>query len=757
MPEPRNPTGDPTPPPTFTSTKLNKPTNGTLDAILEDRELRRLLQNYTSSTRRTCDMFVQLLNCASRLIHDKWASDKKLIIFRDGHVHKQRGLLHEFHAGALDLGMVIDVTHGLTDVDLDNSLPWYLVSSTVEWQGERDPGTQIASALYPGGYLELANHCRPDLVTMYGILASPGGYSILYHSPFGVQESREFGWSDVGTLLAYIYTLYAPRPDLPSRDPTISRATTTDIYAPPAWNVCAGGEVYENCVSKCGRDKTWVARAGASPVTIKDTYRDVGACFREGEIYDILHKNGPAPGFLKVKKEYDVRCGGRRIAVTSGNVTWVKKRLVMHTYGQPLRKCASLVEFLKCMYDILEAHRWAVQERNILHRDISMGNILVHADDLDDGQQFTDLEHRPIFVNEVLNGDFRAPPMGRLADMDNAAELDPEKAVSLNFVLKKNRLKVQPLRCRVGTPMYIARSPAAARILDYDLCFDFMPELPSDLAEKYCKAYSTDRSGMRTFEEGELSFHGGIVDRKMRTEYRDNRALRATRFQHRPRHDAESVFWCMAVFLLLAVPLGSPAQDAGDLPLYHAWTCIGDHDLDPAVIDERPTLIHARRWEHWLHKDLAHAGQLMNLLADQVSPEWSLLTPPPHMFNLHEAMQRILLTYIHMWDNGEKDVGFDTERLRDTTDPYNWKYWEQKRKENVVSPKDESRGKRLADDIEEKEEPGAKRQRNATEGTPSEDVVDHQSTLSTPGLASTGSLSPPSSLDVHGVDAETGV
>ncbi|KDQ24166.1 hypothetical protein PLEOSDRAFT_1086452 [Pleurotus ostreatus PC15] len=723
-------TWDCAPPPTFSSTRLNKPMNETFEALLQEKQLRSLVENYSSATPTNCNMFVLLLNCASSLIHDKWAPDKKLVVFRDGHVHKQTGLLHEFHAGELDLGMVIDVTNGLTDVDLVNSLPWYLALSTVEWKGEIEPGIEIEAILETGAYLELAKQCRPDLVCMYGLLASPGGYSILYRSPFGPHTSREFDWGDVDALLAYIYTLYVPRPDLPSCDHTISRAITTNIYEPPTWNVCDGDEVYENCVTKDARDMTWVARVGTSPVTIKDTYRDVMACFREGEIYDILHKNGPAPGFLKVKKEYDVQCGGRPITVTCGNVMWVKKRLIMHTYGQPLRKCASLVEFLKCMYDILEAHRWAVQERNILHRDISIGNILVQAEDVEDGQEFTDLEYRPIFVNEVLNDDFRAPPMARLADMDNAAELDPEKAVSPTFVAKKRRVKVEPLRCRTGTPKYIARSPAIGLVLAMNGNWAVMPELSSDLAKKYRKAYSNNRCGMRVFAD-ELSFHGGFHDLKLRMAHKDNRALRATEFRHRPRHDAESVFWCMVVFLLLAVPLGSPDQDAGEPALYDAWKLIGDHEIGSSTdcIDLRSRLLQSERWEEWLHEDLAHAGQLMCLLAVQVSPEWSMFVPPPHMFNLHEAMQRIILTHIHMWDGGEKDVKFDTERLRDPTDPYYWNYWELKRKENNVSPKSDLSGntqstsaaklpgKRLADAIEEKEEPEAKRQNCTTEGT----------------------------------------
>ena len=95
----------------------------------------------------------------------------------------------------------------------------------------------------------------------------------------------------------------------------------------------------------------------------------------------------------------------------------------MYTYGQPISKCASLLDFLKCMYDVLEgewyltsaistsvltdiaAHRWAVIERNVTHRDISHANIILSAEDFwgkrKDGLRGK--ENRPIFANEVLS------------------------------------------------------------------------------------------------------------------------------------------------------------------------------------------------------------------------------------------------------------------------------------------------------------------------------------------------------------------
>ncbi|KAF9487471.1 hypothetical protein BDN71DRAFT_1594480 [Pleurotus eryngii] len=77
----------------------------------------------------------------------------------------------------------------------------------------------------------------------------------------------------------------------------------------------------------------------------------------------------------------------------------------MRTFGQPISKCATLLNFLKCMYDVLEAGRWAVLERNMIHHDISHGNIILIAEDFggERKEEFKGKENRPIFVNELLN------------------------------------------------------------------------------------------------------------------------------------------------------------------------------------------------------------------------------------------------------------------------------------------------------------------------------------------------------------------
>ncbi|KAJ8699012.1 hypothetical protein PTI98_005651 [Pleurotus ostreatus] len=670
-----------TPQNTFRADRLNSPES--FSTILNNETLKALVKLFSDTPTTKYDLLVKLLNLASSLIHAEWAQNKDLIVFRDNHSYSPTNHPNDSRAGEPDIVTILDLINKLIEKDKTKRIPWHLVISPVEEKREADSQDGPAQS---AAYLAFANQSRPDMVGMYGISISPKGYVIQYSCPAGLETSEEFKWNDITPLLSYIYTLYIPRRDFPSRDLSISLADSADPLGTPTWNIRDGDKVYENCAVKVVGDPwrrmTWVARVGTSPITIKDSYRDAHASFREGELYDILQREGPAPGFLRVKKEYDVLCErGRPITVTVRRTTRIKTRLIMHTWGESLRKCPSLIDFAKCMYDILEAHRWAVLERNILHRDISHGNIFVQAEDFkeEDEKEFAGKELRPIFVNEILENMKDADPMARLGDMDNAAELDRDKAVSPSFVARRNTLRMndEPLRFRTGTPKFIARSPAVGRLLVTNLAFRRMPQLGGELAEKYRKAYSNDPSGLRKLVDDRSTKHGGVYDAdQVEEKYEANPELIATEFEHHPRHDAESVFWCMVVFLLVAVPLGSPDEvipnDPDDFPLFCAWRHIANHQVGPSqdICDSRAGLLAGGKlWNEWLHPDLAHAGPLLASLASQVSPEWALLDPPPRALHLHEAMQRIILIHIDSWKTGNLDVKFDTGRVRPTHPP----------------------------------------------------------------------------------------
>ncbi|KAJ8694357.1 hypothetical protein PTI98_009281 [Pleurotus ostreatus] len=274
-----------------------------------------------------------------------------------------------------------------------------------------------------------------------------------------------------------------------------------------------------------------------------------------------------------------------------------------------------------------------------------------------------------------------ADPMARLGDFDNAAELDRMLAVSPTFVARRDTMLMndEPLRCRTGTPKFIARSPAVGRMLVADNTFRKMPELPSHLVDRYTQVYANDTSGLRTFSDVGTTRHGGVYTEEMAEKHYRDRTLRVKEFEHRPRHDAESVFWCIVVFLLLAAPLGSPPEkpheleDPDEFGLNCAWKYIANHQIGVRkdIGDSRLSLLRDAEWDEWLHPELADVEPFLLALAAQITPEWGLIEPAPPILHLHEAMQRILLQYIDLWKTQKKDVKFDTGRIRPAEIPDN--------------------------------------------------------------------------------------
>ncbi|TFY75196.1 hypothetical protein EWM64_g8813, partial [Hericium alpestre] len=62
----------------------------------------------------------------------------------------------------------------------------------------------------------------------------------------------------------------------------------------------------------------------------------------------------------------------------------IHSRLVMASFGYPLTKFANLLELLAALHDAIAGHQW-LYENGILHRDISIGNILITG--LEDSDQ----------------------------------------------------------------------------------------------------------------------------------------------------------------------------------------------------------------------------------------------------------------------------------------------------------------------------------------------------------------------------------
>jgi hypothetical protein len=192
----------------------------------------------------------------------------------------------------------------------------------------------------------------------------------------------------------------------------------------PRWTVKFQGKVHRHCrvifVGSPWTRQSWIAVSDSNldRRIIKDQYQSEGRRYDEGELFDKLQdlSDSGAPGCVHVE------CHGavEGIQTPTPATRRRKKRLVMTTVGESLYHCKSVFDFLKVMYDALEGvppfmsvlsltysehllvHRWILVEKHILHRDISINNILL-SNAKPPESHVPGIYPLPKFIEEVLN------------------------------------------------------------------------------------------------------------------------------------------------------------------------------------------------------------------------------------------------------------------------------------------------------------------------------------------------------------------
>ncbi|KAL0957645.1 hypothetical protein HGRIS_001427 [Hohenbuehelia grisea] len=601
------------------------------------------------------------------------------------------------------IAILVETAKKFDQLDDSASLSWHHLLSLIEEKSRADKKNGPAQC---GTYLGYACQARPDIPAMYGVSFAPSGYIILYNDATGVENSKEFTLDDLKPLAYYIYALYSPPDRHDTRDTSITLSSR--LFDPPCWTIDFNGVIYRDChvtfVGAPHKRQTWIAVCDEPLAVIKDSWWDDGRNWDEGELFGLLHEKGPVPGWVQIRSTGRIpilRKDGpgylETFSNTMGCFRKFKKRIVMSTYGQNLSRCGSVLEFLKAMYDVLEAHRFAALHRNILHRDISQDNILIHPIH----PKGDDVPHmvgpRPKFIHEIMEGTEHAAPVAVLCDLDNGCELERAVARSPTFMSRHRSGRPDEDHRnpqRTGTPMYIARALCDVRFLK-NVDYEPMPPIPEAIRVRYSAAHACDPPQLiRSLEDTDDTIHGSKhsteVFRNIKGEQEkpfDERSSHYhTLFYHRARYDAESVYWVIVTFLVRARP--SPRKlttdpDRGILaeneqeqlliqedhavdnvePLQNLWKAFAQHrilettealahyekDFRATVFDQGP-----QAWKSVLHAELANLAPMLRELSVQVEPEYIYLQPDldtNYKDHLHEAMQRILLKYIlPMWD-----------------------------------------------------------------------------------------------------------
>lgn len=288
---------------------------------------------------------------------------------------------------------------------------------------------------------------RPDIPGVYVMRANPSHYQILWSDAAGVVASQEIRWENLEPMFSYVYSLYKPPKSHILLDETITSPTRK--FSPRGtlrWSIEGPDQkTYHNCVSLYKgnpwgrRTNVWSYTEKGNPdnvVVIKDAYRDVKRRYKEEGMLGEIHKNGIYPGVVRllVPKE-EMPCPDIKTAVPQTGsyvrpIVREKVRLFLGSFGQEFRYAKTVKDILLATYDILEGgcfpivpfemadhierlivHRGLVNDRKILHRDISSYNVLMypkHNPKTSDGKTMM-VPNPPIFINQVLSTEDTIP------------------------------------------------------------------------------------------------------------------------------------------------------------------------------------------------------------------------------------------------------------------------------------------------------------------------------------------------------------
>ncbi|KAJ8518248.1 hypothetical protein ONZ45_g4687 [Pleurotus djamor] len=346
-----------------------------------------------------------------------------------------------------------------------------------------------------------------------------------------------------------------------------------------------------------------------------------------------------------------------------------RSRVVQSLSSDPLYKCPTVVTLFEVMYDVLEAHRCSVRKTHLLHRDISTRSVLIDSDpDYACKRQPYELigDDRPKYIGEVLSG-------------TNPTDYDTLTLINDLDIATNGSAQIHE---RMGTPRYTARGLTLRRILFENTHPPHMPNLPDHLRITYLSAYQHQlpNDPLRTLNDlpGTTQRHGTFFDYEKHEAYcaDENEGSRVRiasedfeNVKHHPRYAAESVFWCLLVALLQAVPqhkdtVEKEKEDVNYGRFEKIWKLLDTHQVTSTINDEDddmlldPTLpiFTPLPWAKILHHDLSFVASVVKELTAQVRPEYALLTPEPSVCHLHEAMQRILVKYVWRFREEGQDV-----------------------------------------------------------------------------------------------------
>ncbi|KAI0772771.1 hypothetical protein BD413DRAFT_492299 [Trametes elegans] len=512
-------------------------------------------------------------------------------------------------------------------------VPFHLIETVVEADVMRnDDDTSDAAS----DFLRQLLRNRPERVAMYGLSVHRRGFIIHYADNTGAWRSGVTPWDPhVGLqkLAHYVHSLYLPPAHHFLRDTTMTRKSNETS----TWSFDVNGEqltdgralVLGHLWGK--RNSIFLARHGQTrQAIIKDCHFlfSPGKA-REPEFLKHIHCRGFMPGLVRLAFDMKVKFGKEEKFMSVKDSPQVKHRMVLADLGDSLLLAKTVNDLLMAVYDTLEVHRTVARRMKVLHRDMSIANILMYPK----WGQFTNekvIEDPPVLIDDILGG------VTRLASTPGSGRL---------------------LQQQVGTPQYVARAVAMGHPVFARHTPLRMPTLSGEAKEMYIRAYGPTRYD--TYCDGTSTFHGGTPAELDEPTWESAERTTATTHYLRWEYDVESVYWTMYSVLLRVLPKGfiELPGEATRIALEHYWGIFHEHNFGSAdkhpcenlLQDTRTPLLDCDpvAFARPFAPGMQDAARLLFDIAQHVRiPYVAMATPPTQEDHLHEAVQRLILDYL---------------------------------------------------------------------------------------------------------------
>ncbi|KAI0643780.1 hypothetical protein C8Q79DRAFT_153997 [Trametes meyenii] len=507
---------------------------------------------------------------------------------------------------------------------------------------------------------EFLRRC-PNRPGVYCLSVYRGGFSVHFADSSGAEGSPIISWDDgdaIPMLVNYVYSLYVPPAGHFSRDPTM-----TWRYYPGSktlWTVQCGGEEFPNMrplflAAPWGKRSAIFVSGGRhkARAVIKDSYRDPKAeYYEEPQFLKHIHCRGFVPGVVRLAREENVVFSGQQTEIISvRDSPRVKHRMVLADVGESLLRARSVNDLLMAIYDVLEVHRTLASRAKILHRDMSLANILMYPKWASCSNSKL-LEGAPPLIDDILSGQLR-DAQDRLA---RCLLIDFDYAVRLPDMPDQTKCEGAISR-RVGTPRYVARATAAGRVLHSRNIALPMPELSGEALDLYLRAYGQNR--YEQYCDDARTFHGGRPQEPDDDIWASAERVKRLPYVHRWDYDIESVYWTVYSVLLLVRPQGYWEDERSQRysAMRRYWKILASHDfldLDTDECENLPQDTRAPLLECDLPAflmpfppEMEDVGRLMFSIAQHVRVSYAAMVErPPRDDHLHEAVQRLILDYL---------------------------------------------------------------------------------------------------------------